>query len=278
MLVSYHPTLEEAAAGNGPVSVGAGQLPPQNTVVAEWNDRAGVEAAFAANSGQISAVICEPLLANSGSIPPAPGFLEFLRGITRREEALLIFDEVITGFRLDLGGAQSFYGITPDLATYAKAIGAGLPLSAMAGRKQYMDLISDGKVVHAGTLNGNPLVLAAANAALGVLTHDNGAVYPELRRRGERLRSGLESILRSAGHQVVTTGEPTVFTVSFQQASPRNYRETLAADRVAFSDFALALLDEGVLVLPDGRWYISAAHTDQDVDATLAAARRAAGV
>jgi len=171
VLVSYHPTREEIEAAHGrPVPVGAGQLPPASVVVAEWNDREQVETVFATHAGEISAVICEPLLANSGCIPPAPGFLEFLREITRQEEALLIFDEVITGFRLDLRGAQGFYGVTPDLATYGKAVGGGVSFSVLAGKARYMELISAGTVVHAGTLNGNPLSLAAAKAALQALS------------------------------------------------------------------------------------------------------------
>ena len=195
VLVSYHPTPEEIDRAEGePVGVGSGQLPATSVAIAEWNDRAGVERAFAAYPDEISAVICEPVLCNSGCIPPENGFLEFLRDITPRSGALLIFDEVITGFRMSLGGAQEFYGVTPDLATYAKAVGGGMPLSVLAGKREYMDLIASGKVVHAGTLNGNPVALASAKAALDVLAADYGAIYSELRRRGEALRTGLERI------------------------------------------------------------------------------------
>lgn len=276
VLVSYRPTLEQIrASAGGPIPVGGGQLGPDHVVVAEWNSRKDVEAAFAAHRDEISAVICEPLLCNNGCIPPEPGFLEFLREITLQKGALLIFDEVITGFRLCLEGAQGYYGVTPDLATYAKAIGAGTPLSALAGKRKYMELIADGTVVHAGTLNGNPIVLAAANAALEMLSRDCGAVYEQMRRRGERLRRGLEAILRSNDYSVVTAGEGPVFHLAFMERAARNYRELLAADQGLYSDFALALLDEGVLVLPDGRWYLSTAHRDEDIDATLAAAKRA---
>lgn len=275
VLVSYHPTPEEIdRAGGEPVGVGSGQLPATSVAIAEWNDRAGVERAFAAYPDEISAVICEPVLCNSGCIPPENGFLEFLRDITLRSGALLIFDEVITGFRMSLGGAQEFYGVTPDLATYAKAVGGGMPLSVLAGKREYMDLIASGKVVHAGTLNGNPVALASAKAALDVLAADNGAIYSELRRRGEALRTGLERILRFRGFPAVTNGEGAAFHLSFQDSKPRNYRETLAANVALYSDFALALLDEGVFVLPDGRWYLSAAHSDEDIHDTLAAVQR----
>jgi glutamate-1-semialdehyde 2,1-aminomutase len=275
VLVSHHPSQEQVLSANGaPVPAGAGQWPSPGTIIAEWNSPQSVQQAFANYKNEISAVICEPLLANSGCIPPEPGFLELLRDITVQHGALLIFDEVITGFRLDYGGAQTYYGVTPDLATYGKAVGAGTPLSVLAGKREYMELIGNGKVIHAGTLNGNPLCLAAANAALDYLAGDGGSIYKALHQRGERLRTGIESILRNAGLEVVTNGAGPVFDVSFMTRKARNYRDTLAADRTLYSDFALALLDEGILVLPDGRWYLSAAHTDEDLNTTLEAVHR----
>ena len=188
---------------------------------------------------------------------------------------MLIFDEVITGFRLGLAGAQGKYGVVPDLATYAKAIGGGLPLSALAGSKQVMDLIATGKVVHGGTLNGNPIVLAAAKVTLDILSSDHEVIYADLARRGLRLRMGMESLLASRGFKVVIAGDAAVFHVAFMSRPARTYRDLLNADAERYSDFVLALLDEGVLALPDGRWYVSAAHTDEIIDATLAAVERA---
>lgn len=256
-----------------PEAVGKGQLPHEHVLVAEWNDRAAVEQLFATHGHEISMVACEPLLANSGCIPAEPGFLAFLREITTANGALLLFDEVITGFRVALDGGQGRYGVTPDLATFAKAVGAGTPLSVLAGKREVMDAISRGEVVHAGTLNGNPLALAAAAAALDELSVPG--VYERLHALGNRLRSGLETLLRAKGHAVVTTGDGPVFQVAFQQSVPRNYRETMAADKAKYSDFAIGLLNRGVLVLPDGRWYISGAHTEADIEATLAAAANA---
>jgi glutamate-1-semialdehyde 2,1-aminomutase len=277
VLVSYHPTaLQIEQSNGGPISVGAGQLSQESVVVVQWNDREGVEAAFAANRGKIASVICEPILCNSGCIFPEPGFLEFLREITRREGTLLIFDEVITGFRLGLEGAQGFFDVTPDLATYAKAVGGGMPLSVLAGKSEYMDLISTGKVVHAGTLNGNPITLAVAKEVLAYLSSDNGAVYQRLRAHGAELTRALQEVFAAAGMPIVISSAGSVFHIAFLERRPRNYRELLAADEQKYSDFALALLDEGILVLPDGRWYLSTAHRKDDIDRTIEAIKRAA--
>jgi glutamate-1-semialdehyde 2,1-aminomutase len=277
VLLSYHPSLEEIErARGGPIPVCAGQLRSRSAVIAEWNNRESVQRAFEAHGSEIAAVICEPLLANSGSIPPEPGFLQFLREITRERQTLLIFDEVITGFRLAYGGAQERYGVLPDLATFAKAVGAGTPLSVLAGRRDYMERIANGSVVHAGTLNGNAVSLAAAAAALDVLRTEGEDGYERLRERAGRLRYGLESILLAKGFTVSMCGDGPVFSLSFAARAPRNYRDTLAASQELYNDFALAMLDEGVLVLPDGRWYVSFAHTDGDIDETLEAATRAA--
>lgn len=275
VLVSYHPSPDKfALPPHQPVHEGVGQLPAEYTVVAQWNDVDSVRSAFDANEGELAAVICEPMMCNSGCIAPQPGFLEFLRNITSSNGALLIFDEVITGFRLGIAGAQGFYGVLPDLATYAKAVGAGVPLSVLAGRQEFMELIERGQVVHAGTLNGNPIALSAARAALQKLMSNSSAIYAGLFRRGEALRSGIAQILEKRGHKVCTAGEGPVFHISFIDEQPQNYRDLLAADKQKYSDFVLALLDEGVLPLPDGRWYMSAAHTDEDIQLTLEAVQR----
>ena len=265
VLVSYKPAAD-GCGSMSPIPVGMGQRPWSGAVVARWNDRESVAAAFAAHPGGISAIICEPMLCNSGCLPPLEGFLEFLRETATAEGALLIFDEVITGFRLALGGGQAYYGVMPDLATFAKACGAGLPLSVLAGRDAYMSWLADGRVVHAGTLNGNPLALAAAVASLQCLTAE---LYERLDRLGRALRSGLEGALREKGVPVVTTGEGAVFQLHFQSETPREYRDTLATDKGLYGEFLMALLDSGVLALPDGRWYLSAAHGEDVVEETL---------
>jgi len=268
-LVAYHPP--EADRLETPSPVGAGQLPHDSVIVAEWNNRQHVERIFAERAQEVSAIICEPLLANSGCIPPAPGFLEFLREISSRRGVVLIFDEVITGFRVDLGGAQGRWGVTPDLATYAKAVGGGVPLSVLAGRSEFMQRIANGEVIHAGTLNGNPLSLAAAKATIEVLAEEN--VYPGLRARAERLQEGIAGAMKDAGVAANISGDGPVFQVSFMDQAAKNYRDTLRARADLYASFAMGLLDKGVLTLPDGRWYVSAVHSDEDIDRTLEAVR-----
>ena len=275
VLISYRPTREQIDSSNGqPIPVGAGQRPNHETVAIEWNDRQMVERAFAEEGASIAAVVLEPLLCNSSCLPADPGFLQFLRDITTKHGSLLIFDEVITGFRLALGGAQSHYGVVPDLATFAKAAGGGLPLSVLAGKAEFMGLIAEGKVVHAGTLNGNPLSLAAAKATIEELARNDGSAYKHLWAIGEQLRNGMDQILRDAGLPVVITAGGPVFHLSFAERAARTYRETLSANTALYSDFAVGLLDESILVLPDGRWYISTAHTADDIEQTLNAVKR----
>jgi glutamate-1-semialdehyde 2,1-aminomutase len=276
VLVDYHPTLDDIYSANGePIAVGRGQKPHRDVIIARWNHRESVEAAFAAAGDEISAVICEPLLCNSGCIPPEPDFLKFLREITLRYGTALIFDEVITGFRVHLQGAQGLYGVIPDLATFGKAIGGGVALSVLGGSADWMRWIADGTVVHAGTLNGNPLALTYTQATLAILERNDAAVFVEIERNGERLRRGLEEILRQAGHTVLTQGVGSVFQLSFMDIPATEYRDTLKADKRLYQDFSMALLDEGILTLPDGRWYTSAAHSESDIDATLDAVEQA---
>jgi glutamate-1-semialdehyde 2,1-aminomutase len=274
VMVSYQPTAAQIESANGaPVPIGLGRRPSPDPVVVSWNDLEAVKQAFA-TSDDIAAIICEPLLCNCFCIPPAPGFLNALRELATRNGALLIFDEVITGYRIALGGAQELYGVTPDLATLGKAVGAGMPLSVLAGRREYMDAIVRGDVIHAGTLNGNPLTLSVADVALRLLRQGGSELYARLTRLAASLREGLEKELRHRGFMVVTSGEGAVFHLSFMESPASNYRDTLRASRQLYSEFAAALLDEGVLALPDGRWYISTAHDEEAIDRTLDAVRR----
>jgi glutamate-1-semialdehyde 2,1-aminomutase len=247
----------------------------ENVISLPWNDLPALEALFAARGAEIAAAITEPVLCNSGCLMPAPGFLEALRRLTAAHGALLIFDEIITGFRMALGGAQRHFGITPDLATFGKAVAGGLPLSVVAGRAGIMEQIVSGGVAFGGTFNGNPLSLAAAKATLDVLAENGGEALMRANERGSRLKEGLAAIAREAGIPLAVTGFGTAFALHFTQAQLGDYRTTLLDDKAALDRFLLAALHQGIYLLPDGRWYTSAAHTEEDIDQTLAAFRHA---
>jgi glutamate-1-semialdehyde 2,1-aminomutase len=278
VLVSYRPRPEEAGPIERPRSVPgtAGQVPnaTENVLAATWNDLATVEALFAERGAEIAAVIAEPVLCNSGGILPAPGFLEAVAKLARAHGALLIFDEIITGFRMSPGGAQASFGVTPDLATFGKAMGGGLPLSAIAGRAEIMDQLADGRVAFGGTFNGNPLSLAAADATLRELSRGEGELLKEANRLGRVLMEGLREAARAAGVPVCMAGFGAAFSVHFTPLpSLTTYRDCLADDADRLARFLRGMLDQGVYLLPDGRFYVSAAHTEDHIESTLRAVR-----
>ena len=253
-----------------------GQVPNalDNVIIVPWNSPEEVERVFAERGSEIAAIVTEPVLCNSGCLMPRPGFLEFLREITRRHSSLLIFDEVITGFRMAPGGAQQHFGIKPDLATFGKAVAAGLPMSAIAGRKDILDEMFKG-VVFGGTFNGNPMVLAAANAALDVLSADGGAALAQANHQGARLMDGIRSIAAQHGVPLQVTGFGAAFGIHFTTAAELNqYRDTFADDKERLARYVRAMLDQGIYLLPDGRAYTSCVHTGREVDETLAAFAR----
>ncbi len=216
----------------------------------------------------------EPLPCNAGVIPANPGFLELARQLTYENGSVLIFDEVITGFRLALGGAQEMLGVVPDLTVVAKAMGNGFPVSAFGGRDELMDLVADNRVVHAGTYNGGGISVAAALATIQTL--ETQPIHDHLIRVGTRLRDGLVETASHHGFPLVAQGPgPVFFTWISDRTSIRSFREHLQADQATYARFAEILLDEGVRVIPGGRWYLSAAHTEDDIAITLAAADRA---
>jgi glutamate-1-semialdehyde 2,1-aminomutase len=258
-----------------PGSAGVTQGAARDTIVVPFNDPKAIATAFEAFPDQIACVIVEPVVANVGVIPPDPGFHEFLRGLTESNGALLIFDEVITGFRVAKGGAQALFGITPDLTTLGKIIGGGMPVGAYGGRADLMRLIApDGPVYQAGTLSGHPLAMAAGVATLDRL---GPAVYAGLERAGARLEAGLREAAAGAGRPVAVSRVGSLLTVFFRPTPPRNAAEALASDRDAFARFFGAMLDEGVLLPPSQfeAWFLGTSHSDADIDATVAAARKA---
>jgi glutamate-1-semialdehyde 2,1-aminomutase len=251
-----------AKAGSGlatlglPGSAGVTEAVAAQTLVVPYNDLAAVRAAFQSHPGQVAAVIVEPVAANVGVVPPAPGFLEGLRRLTQDESALLVFDEVITGFRVAPGGAQQRYGVTPDLTVLGKIIGGGLPVGAYGGRADLMDLVAPaGPVYQAGTLSGHPLVMAAGIATLEQL--DN-ALYAQLEEVGAQLEAGLTQALPEA--RIARVGS---LLTAFFGTTPE------------FAAFFHRLRERGVLLAPSQfeAWFLSAAHMDQEVARTLDAAR-----
>lgn len=259
-----------------PGSTGMAPGPGDSLIVLRWNDTAGLEAAFADYGERIAAVITEPVLGNCGAIMPAPGYLERMRSITAEAGALLIFDEVLTGFRIGPGGAQELTGITPDLTIVAKALGAGYPVAAFGGSEAVMTMAADGRTMHGGTYNSNALVCAAVIAACAETGRPG--FYDELNARGERLAEGLVAAARAAGLDACWSGIGAMFQLWFSPNPPGDYRaaHTIAAASPFFA-FHAYLRAHGVLIQPpqEGLFLTSAAHTDEHIDQTLAVARDA---
>ena len=271
-----------ARAGSGvatfglPDSPGVTQAQASDTLVVPFNDISAVETAFDQATDAIAAVIVEPVAANMGVVPAAPGFLEGLRKLTEANGALLIFDEVITGFRVGAGGAQGRFGIVPDLTTLGKIIGGGLPVGAFGGRADVMSFLApEGPVYQAGTLSGNPLAVAAGLAALRALADD--PPYARLEILAERLAGGLAAAARDAGVPVTINREGSLFSLFFT-ADPVSDLDTASRqDAAGFAAFFNAMLRLGVWLPPSAfeGWFLGAAHTEEDVERTLGAAGEA---
>ena len=249
-----------------PGSAGVPASVAAQTLVASYNDLDSVATLFDAHPGKVAAVIVEPVAANMGVIAPEPGFLAGLRKLADLAGALLIFDEVITGFRVSPGGAQELFGVRPDLTILGKIIGGGLPVGAYGGRAELLDLVAPaGPVYQAGTLSGHPLVMAAGEATLLQLTDD---VYSGLEARADRLEEGLQR----DGSSTARVG--SLLTLFFRDRAPKNFREAKESDTKAFARFFQRMRSAGVLLPPSQfeAWFLSAAHDDAVIDATIAAA------
>ena len=280
VLVSYHPRADQVGDPESPRAVihSRGQAPntADNVAVARWNSAEAVERVFARRPDGIAAVVMEPVLCNSGCLLPEPGYLKAVREITARHGALLLFDEVITGFRLAPGGAQQFYGVTPDLATFGKAIAGGLALSAFAGRREILELLVDGGVVFGGSFNGNPIALAGAQATLDELSRDGGAPLDHAIRTGERLMEGIRGLARRRELPLLISGFGAAFALHFTtRQALREYRDTMEDDTALLESLVRELAAEGVTILPDGRMYVSTVHTEAETEETLAAFEKA---
>jgi glutamate-1-semialdehyde 2,1-aminomutase len=270
-----------ARAGSGlatqgePESAGVDPAVTATTLVLPYNDLAATVAAFERHGHDIAAVIVEPVAANMGVVPPVPGFLEGLRDLATTDGALLIFDEVITGFRVHPGGAQARFGVTPDLTVLGKVIGGGLPIGAFGGRADVMRLLAPtGPVYQAGTLAGHPLAMAAGTA---MLVAASPRIYDRLERSGRRLEAGLRDAAEVPQAAVSVTRVGSLLTVFFRALAPRDLAEAEDSDGAAFARFHAALWSRGVLIPPSRyeAWFVSAAHSDEDLDDVITAAREA---
>lgn len=258
-----------------PDSAGVPAAFTQHTIVLPYNDPDAVTAAFAANGGQVAGIIIEPVPGNAGLYLPRPGYLEFLREITRREGALLIFDEVMTGFRLAKGGAQERFGITPDLSCFGKVIGGGLPVGAFGGRAEIMDCLAPlGPVYQAGTLSGNPLAMAAGLAALEALAAGNA--YERLEQLGAALEAGLKDAAKQAGVPVQFNRCGSMFCGYFTSQPVHNLADAMKSDRERFKKYFHGMLDQGVYLAPSQfeAGFLSTAHTEADIEQTVRAAAK----
>ncbi len=267
-------------AGSGAATLGVPSSPgvtpgaAADTLIAEFNDLESVTACFDAAGHGVACVIVEPVAGNMGCVPPRSGFLEGLRSICDDRGALLVFDEVMTGFRVALGGAQERYGVTPDLTTLGKIVGGGLPVGAYGGRSDLMRHVSpDGPVYQAGTLSGNPLATAAGLATLGILEADE-ELYARVERLAERLGSGLESAAGSTGVDACWNGVGSMGSLFLTGGPVVDWATAVACDRDRFARFFHGMLNRGVYLAPSPfeAWFVSAAHTEDDIDLTIEAA------
>ncbi|HEY3857163.1 MAG TPA: glutamate-1-semialdehyde 2,1-aminomutase [Verrucomicrobiae bacterium] len=257
-----------------PDSAGVPAAFTQHTIVLPFNEIDAVRAAFQANVGQIAGIIVEPVPGNAGLYLPKPGYLEFLHDITAQNGALLIFDEVMTGFRLAWGGAQERFGIRPDLSCFGKIIGGGLPVGAFGGRGEIMDCLAPlGPVYQAGTLSGNPLAMAAGIAMLEELS--NGAAYAKLEESGAALENGMWEAAKSAGVPMQFNRIGSMFCGYFTEQPVHNLGDAMKSDRERFAKYFRGMLDQGIYIAPSQfeADFISTAHTSEDIEKTIKAAR-----
>ena len=258
-----------------PDSAGVPAAFTQHTIVLPYNDQEAVIAAFQANQGQIAGIIVEPVPGNAGLYLPQPGYLEFLREITAANGALLLFDEVMTGFRLAKGGAQERFGITPDLSCFGKVIGGGLPVGAFGGRAEIMDCLAPlGPVYQAGTLSGNPLAMAAGIAALEELAASDA--YTKLEQLGRTLESGMKDAAKSAGIPVQFNRCGSMFCGYFTSEPVYNVADAMKSDRERFKKYFHGLLAEGIYLAPSQfeAGFISTAHSEADIEQTVQTAAK----
>jgi len=259
-----------AAERRIPVSKGVPQSLIKDTISLPFNNVAELKKAFSKNKNSIAAVIVEPVAGNMGVVAPAEGFLESLREITAQNKSLLIFDEVITGFRVSFGGAQKLYGVKPDITCLGKIIGGGLPVGAYGGKREIMKMVSpSGQMYQAGTLSGNPVVMAAGIATLKILSRPG--FYSQLEKKAKTLCDGIEGNIKSHGIPASLTRVASMFSIFFRESCPKNYQEVCQCDMKMFGRFFNFLLDNGIFFPPSQfeTAFVSQAHTERDIERTI---------
>lgn len=249
-------------------SKGLSDVSRSEVIVIPWNDLDLLKKIVEENKEEVCAIITEPVMCNSGCILPIEGFLEGIREICSQYNIACIFDEVITGFRLGLGGAQRFFNITPDISIFAKAMASGYPISAVVGKKEWMKLMEDGTVIHAGTMNsGNPTV-AAALATIEVLERENP--YERMFQLGQKLIEGLRKAAKDAGQEVLIQGPGPMLNISFTKLDIiKDYRATFSCDKAKLGKFIAEMHNRGIRIIGRGLFYISAVHTEADIDQAI---------
>jgi len=255
-----------------PWSQGISPMSREEFIILPWNDAELLRRALAEHHEDVAAIITEAVMCNNGCNLPVPGFLQEIRTLCDQYGIAFIMDEVITGFRLSLSGAQTYFNVTPDMSVFAKAMGSGYPISAVVGRREWMSLIAESKVIHAGTMNAGHPSVAAALATISILERE--APHARMFALGQRLMSGLRQAAADAGHQMLVQGPGPMFMTAFTDRDVfRDHRDTLTADRARLGRFVAGMHDAGVRVIGRGLWYISAVHTDAEIDHAIATAR-----
>lgn len=254
-----------------PWSAGLSARSREDFIILPWNDLPLLADTLSRRYQEIAAVITEPVMCNSSCILPGPGYLEGLRDLCSRYGIALIFDEVITGFRLALGGAQQYFGISPDISVFGKAMGSGYPISVVSGKREWMELIEHSEVIHAGTMNSCNPTVAAALATICELQRSQP--YERLFRYGQELMTGLRNAARKTGQNLLVQGPGPMFNTGFTTLPAiRNYRDTFSYDKAKLNRFIAGMHDQGIRIIGRGLWYISAAHGQSDISRAVTAA------
>jgi len=267
----------EASPTKLPYFPGIPEEVAKTVIVAPWNNPTSLERILKKHSGDVAAIITEPVMANQGIIPPEPDYLKQLRELTTKYDVLLIFDEVLTGFRIAKGGAQELYGVIPDIACYAKAIGGGAPVAAVVGKRDVMSMIGPGRIAFGGTYNANSLSLAASKATLQTLFENDGEAFRRMTDIGGKLKARLTETFKAAGYHVVINNVGPLLSIYFTKLRKvSSYRQAIQSDTRKYKQFRDEMIKHGVYMHPDGleRMLISAVHTEREVEETITAAEQ----